>query len=188
MRAFWHLQLVGMVALGIAPAYAQGPAIHGFNGTMATEATIKDEQKAAHKIVVKTADGIEHVYDAAKGLVVHGGKDPLSDLRPGTTVIIHYTADNTAHEIDRVGDGGLSTTEGIATKIDRGKKEITIRYDNGKIEKLKLTDRAAADVGKNIAEDTRVVMYYSEEAGGKVTHYFKKREDHGAPRQFQALP
>ena len=177
MRPFWRLALVGLVAFGVAPAYAQqGPPIHGFNGTMATEATIKAEQKAAHKIVVETEDGVEHIYDSAKGLVVHGGKDPLSDLKPGTTVVIHYTADNTAQEIDRVGPDGLSTTEGIVTKIDRTKKAITIRYDNGKVETLKLTDRAAADVGKNIEADTRVVVYYSNEAGGKVTHYFKKRE------------
>ncbi len=175
MRAPWHLALVGMVGFGIAPAYAQVP-IHGFNGTMATEATIKSEHQAANKIIVATEDGAEHVYDAAKGLVVHGGKDALSDLRPGTTVIVHYSADNTAQEIDRVGPGGLSTTEGIATKIDRGKKEITVRYDNGKTEKLKLTDRAAADVGKNVGEDSRIVVYYSDEAGGRVTHYFKKRE------------
>ena len=176
MQAFWHLELVGMLALGMAPTYAQGPPIGGFNGTIATEATIKAEHKAANKIVVETEDGIEHIYDAAKGVVVHGGKDPLSDLKPGTTVIIHYTADNTVQEIDRVDAGGLSTTEGMATKIDRGKKEITVRYDNGKIEKLKLTDRAAADVGKNIGEDMRVVVYYSDEAGEKVTHYFRKRE------------
>jgi hypothetical protein len=175
MRASWHLALVGMVALGIPTAYAQ-PPIPGVTGTIATEATIKDEQKAGNKIIVATEDGVEHVYGAAKGLVVHGGNDSLSDLTPGTTVIVHYTADNnTAQEIDRVGPGGLSTTEGIATKIDRRKKEITIRYDNGKIEKLKLTDRAAANVGKNVGEDTRIVVYYSDEAGAKVTHYFKKR-------------
>jgi hypothetical protein len=63
--------------------------------------------------------------------------------------------------------------EGIATKIDRGKKQITIRYDDGRIETLKLTDRAAADVGRSIGPDTRIVVYYSDEAGGKVTHYFK---------------
>ena len=175
MRAAWHLSLVGMVGLGIATAHAQVP-IHGVNGTTATEATIKSEHKAANKIVVATEDGAEHVYDAAKGLVVHGGKDALADLRPGTTVIIHYTAGNTVEEIDRVGPGGLSTTEGIATKIDRGKKEITVRYDNGKTEKLRLTDRAAADAGKNVAEDTRIVVYYSEDAGERVTHYFKSRE------------
>jgi hypothetical protein len=173
MPRFSCLALVSMVGLGIAPAYAQGPPIHGFNATIATEATIKAEHKAANKIVVETEDGVEHLYDVAKGLVVHGGKDPLSDLKPGTTVIIHFTTDNTAQEIDRVGPDGLSATEGIATKIDRGKKEITIRYDNGKIEKLKLTDRAAADVGTNFGEDTRIVVYYSDEAGGKVTHYFR---------------
>ena len=182
MRPFKGLALVGMIALGVVPAQAQGPAIHGLTGTIATEATIKEEHKAAHKIVVETADGVEHVYDAAKGLVVHGGKDPLSDLKPGTTVIIHATADNTAQEIDRVGSDGLSVTEGIATKIDRGKKEITIRYDNGTIETLKLTDRAAADVGKNIGADTRIVVYYSDDAGGRVTHYFKSE---GTKRRSQ---
>jgi len=143
---------------------------------MATEATITDEQKAATKVIVKTEEGVEHIYSAAKGLVVHGGKDLLSELKPGTTVIIHYTADDTAQEIDRVGADGLSITEGIATKIYRGKKEITIRYDNRKIETLKLTDRAAADVGKRISEDMRVIAYCSDEAGRKVTHYFKKLE------------
>src|ERR1700732_2628163 len=112
MRVFWHLQLIGMLSVGIASTYAQGLPIGGVTGTMATEATIKDEHKAANKIAVETKDGIEHVYDAAKGLVVHGGKDPLSDLKPGTTVIVHYTADNKLQEIDRVGAGGLSTTEG----------------------------------------------------------------------------
>ena len=176
MRALWFSSLLGMAALGIAPAYAQGPpAIHGVTGTIATEATIKDEHKAANKIAVETADGVEHVYDAAKGVVVHGGTDPLAGLKPGTTVVIHYSADNTVQEIDRVGPGGLSTMEGIATKIDRKKKQITIRYDDGRIETLKLTDRAAADVGRNIGPDTRIVVYYSDQAGGKVTHYFKTK-------------
>ena len=174
MRHFSRFALIVVVALGNARAYGQGqgPAIHGVTGTIATEATIKDEHKAINKIAVVTEDGVERVYDAAKGLTVHGG-DPLAGLKEGTTVIIHYSPDNAVQEIDRVGPDGLSTTEGVATKIDRGRKEITIRYDNGKIEKLKLTDRAAASVGKNIAADTRIVVYYSDEAGAKVTHYFK---------------
>jgi hypothetical protein len=179
MRPFCYFPLVGVLALAAAPLHAQTPPpIHGVTGTIATEATIKEEHKAANKIVVATEDGAEHVYDAAKGLAVHGGKDPLADLKPGTTVIIHYSPDNTAREIDRVGVGGLSTTEGIATKIDRGKKRITIRYDGGRIETLQLTDRAAADVGKDIGPDSRVVVYYSNVAGAKVTHYFKKVDKH----------
>ena len=162
------------VALLCAPAYGQTrPPIHGVTGTIATEATIKEEHKAANKIAVATEDGVEHVYDAVTGLKVHGGNEALADLKPGTTVVIHYSPDNTVQEIDRVGDGGLQTTEGMATKIDRGKKELTVRYDNGKVEKLKLTDRAASDAGRNISPDTRIVVYFSEGEGGKVTHYFK---------------
>ena len=182
MRIATVTQLVGVVALAFAPhAYAQRPtAIQGVTGTIATEATIKDEKKAGNKIVVATEDGAEHVYDAAKDLVVHGGKNPLADLKPGTTVVIHYTPDNTVHEIDRVGENGLSVTEGIVSNIDRGKKEITIRYDNGKTETLLLTDRAAVDAGlalKNIpAGSTRVVVYYSDAAKGKIAHYFKQKK------------
>jgi hypothetical protein len=182
MRIATMTQLVGVVALAFASdAYAQRPpAIQGVTGTIATEATIKDEKKAGNKIVVATEDGAEHVYDAAKDLVVHGGKNPLADLKPGTTVVIHYTADNTVHEIDRVGENGLSVTEGIVSNIDRGKKEITIRYDNGKTETLLLTDRAAVDAGlalRNIpAGSTRVVVYYSDAAKGKIAHYFKQKK------------
>ena len=156
----------------------QPPAIHGLTGTIATEATIKDEHKAANKIVVKTADGVDHVFDGAKDLLVHGGKD-LSDLKPGTTVVVHYTADAAgplAREIDRVGSNGLGVTEGMVTKIDRGKKEIRIRYDNGKVETLGLTARAAVDGDLDFraapAGTTRIVVYYSEEAGHKMAHYF----------------
>ncbi len=50
MRTSWSLTIVGVVALGIAPAHAQTPPpIHGVTGTIATEGTIKSEQKAAHK-------------------------------------------------------------------------------------------------------------------------------------------
>jgi len=177
MRVSTFLWLLPVSALGIAPAHAQmPPPIHGVTGTIATEATIKDEHKAANKVAVETKDGIDHVYDAVKGLKVHGGSDALADLKPGTTVVIHYTPDNTVREIDRIDADGLSTSEGMATKIDRKKKELTIRYDNGRTEKLMLTDRAAADAGRNITPDTRIVVYYSTEAGAKVTHYFKAIE------------
>jgi hypothetical protein len=175
-------QLIGVVALAFASnAYAQRPpAIQGVTGTIATEATVKDEKKAGNKIVVATEDGTEHVYDAAKDLVVHPGKNPLSDLKPGTTVVIHYTPDNAVHEIDRVGENGLSVTEGIVSNINRGKREITIRFDNGKTETLQLTDRAAVDAGRALKSvpdgTTRVVIYYSEEAKGKIAHYFNQKK------------
>jgi hypothetical protein len=184
MRASRSRLLIGFAALGIASGVSAQtpPPIHGVTGTLATEGTIKSEQKAANKIAVATEDGVEHVYDAAKDLLVHGGKSPLADLRPGTTVIVHYTVEEggaLAREIDRVGDEGLKVTEGTVTAIDRGKKEITVRYDGGVTEKLQLTDRAAVDAGLDIRNappgTTRIVLYYSDEAGRKIAHYFKRK-------------
>ena len=184
MRKLWFAELVGIAAFWTAAPmlYAQAPpAIHGVTGTVATRQTIKDEHQAANKVVVATEDGVEQVFDAATGVLVHGGKS-LTDLKPGTTVVVHYTTDATgavAQEIDRVGAGGLSVTEGMVTKIDRGKKEITVRYDNRKTETLTLTDRAAEDAGQDFrnapAGTTRIVVYYSNEAGRKVAHYFKQK-------------
>jgi hypothetical protein len=183
MRLWGQSLFIGMVALCTAAALdaQQPPAIHGVTGTIATDATIKEEHKAANKIVVKTEDGVEHVFEGAKDLLVHGGKD-LSDLKAGTTVVVHYTADangELAREVDRVGTNGLSVTEGVVTKIDRGKKQIQIRYDNGSTETLGLTARAAVDGEPDFRNlppgTTRVVVYYSENAGHKIAHFFKPR-------------
>jgi hypothetical protein len=96
-------------------------------------------------------------------------------------VVVHYTiAGNEAAvtEIDHVGDEGLEITEGIVSHVDRRHEEITIRFDNGKTETLRLTDRAAAEAGteldRAVPGTTKVVVYYRDEAGRKVAHFFKK--------------
>ena len=171
MRASILVQLSGIIALGAAPLYAQTPPpIHGVTGTIATDATIKAEGKAANTIVVKTEDGVEHVYHAVTG--GKRGKGVLADLTPGTTVLVHYRADHAPVKADRAGTDGLTTTEGIATKIDGGKKEITVRYDDGRIETLKLTERESAKVDANISADARIVVYSTTGSSQKVARYF----------------
>jgi hypothetical protein len=140
--------------------------------------------RAANVIVVTTVDGVEHMYHFAKDLVVHGGKgsgvDALEGLREGSTVVVHYTVSGTeesAQEVDRFGDEGLKITEGVITNIDRRRKEITIRFANGKTETLRMTDRVAAEseeVLQGSGADAKIIVYYSDEAGRKVAHYFKK--------------
>jgi hypothetical protein len=73
MRISSHRSLfIGIVALCRAAALdvQQPPVIHDLTGTIATEATIKDEHKAANKIGVKTEDGtedgVEHIFDGAR--------------------------------------------------------------------------------------------------------------------------
>jgi hypothetical protein len=148
------------------------------------EGTMKQFYRAANVVVVTTMDGMEHVYHFTKDLIVHGGKKPgvdaLEGLREGTTVVIHQTTGGSqasAEEIDVLGEEGLKSTEGMVTNIDRRKKEITIRYNNGKTETLQMTSRAAAETEASIderGEEARIVVYYTDEAGRKIAHYFKK--------------
>jgi hypothetical protein len=154
-------------------------------GTVATEGTIKTFYKALNTVVVTTADGVEHAYHFTKDLVVHGGKgtgvDALAGLREGSTVVVHHSAQGgqeSAAEIDRVGDEGLKITEGTVIDINRSKKQITIRYSNGKTDTLRLTDRAATESDADLAnaekDASKIVVYYTEEGGQKVAHVFKK--------------
>jgi hypothetical protein len=151
---------------------------------IALEGTMKRFYRAANVVVVTTMDGMEHVYHFTKDLIVHGGKksgvDALEGLREGTTVVIHHATTESralAEEIDVLGEGGLKSTEGMVTNIDRRNREITIRYNNGKTETLQMTSRAAAEAeaaNDESGEEARIVVYYSDEAGRKVAHYFKK--------------
>lgn len=180
IRRRWPVAAPTVVAtlLMIAPLAAQSPPPP--TGTIALEGTMKKVYRATNVIVVATLDGVERVYHFAKDLVVHGGKkdEALVDLREGTTVVVHFlpnASEPIAQEIDRIDVEGLDPTEGVVTRIDRGRRQITLRYDNGRTETFQLTERAAAE---NAASDAalmqgRVVIYYSNEARDKVVHYFR---------------
>lgn len=141
MRTHATIALMSIAVFSATPAlYAQrAPAIPGVTGTIATEETVKDEHKAANKAAVAVKDAV--TPDDNKG--------PLADLKPGTTVVIRH---------------GSDVTEGIVSKIERSSNEITVRYDNKKVEKLVLADRSAGD--------TRTVEY-TNDIKQKVTRYFR---------------
>ena len=175
---------LGAVLIPSAPALPQNrPPLQE---PIALEGTMKQFYRAANVVVVTTLDGMEHVYQFTKDLIVHGGKKPgvdaLEEMHEGTTVVIHQRLGGSqpvAEEIDVIGDEGLKTTEGVVTHINRRKKEITIKYANGGTETLQMTSRAAGESDTGIDESgagasSRVVIYYSDEAGHKVAHYFKK--------------
>jgi len=72
----------------------------------------------------------------------------------------------------------LKVTEGTVTNINRRRRQITIRFDDKTTETLQLTERAARDVGHELegpaAQAGRVTVYYADEGGQKVAHYFRK--------------
>jgi hypothetical protein len=183
MGSGWILACALGVVLNLPPLQAQDrPPL---KEPIALEGTMKQFYKAANVLVVTTIDGVEHVYHFTKDLIVHGGKKPgvdaLEGLREGTTVVIHQGTGGpqaTADELDVLGDEGLKITEGVVTDIDRRKKEITIRYNSGRTETLQMTSMAAAEseaaLNVKSGEAIRIVVYYSDEAGRKTAHYFKK--------------
>ena len=181
----WPAALAVMMALPVCTTVNAQERPPLPNEPVATQGTVKQFYRGLNYVVVKTADGVEHVYNFTKNLVVHGGKkpggDPLGGLRAGTSVAVHYSlsdANASAQEIDVLGDTGLSFTEGVVAGIDRDKKEITVRFANGRTEKFEMTSRAAAESEALLDESgvtaTRIIIYYADDSGHKVAHYFKK--------------
>jgi len=175
----------GLLAFPRPLAAQERPPISGATGTIALDGTVDQEYAGANTVIVKTVDGVRHVFHFTKDLVVHGGTrtgvDALQGLRAGTTVAVHYTVTggNAAlHEIDLIGNDGLEMTEGTVVHIDRGRKQITIRFGERDTETFQLTERAALDAGRDLdgasAGTARVTVYYTDDAGHKVAHFFKK--------------
>jgi hypothetical protein len=175
-------------ALLVRPAVRaeqQPPPINGVTGTIALEGTVDQTSEAGKTVIVKTVDGIRHLFHVTEKTVVHGGAasgtDTLGGLEAGSRILVHYTAtagQQTAHEVDRLDGKGLKTIEGVVTRVDRGGRELSLRLADGSTQTLRLTERAATDVGRDVdsaADDaTRVVVYYADEAGQQVAHYFKR--------------
>jgi flagellar hook-associated protein FlgK len=183
----WTLFACGSLLVGLPTSVTgqEPPAIPAVTGTIALEGTMDKTYRAANTIVVKTMDGVEHLFHLTGRTVVHGATstadETLQGLDEGSTIVVHYTVDgekHTAHEIDRVGEGGLNAMKGVVTRVDRARQQMTIRLADGSEETLRLTERSAADVGKDLDEapkdTTSVIVYYSDEAGHRVAHYFKR--------------
>jgi hypothetical protein len=158
----------------------------------AVKGTVTKLDSAGKTVTVKTEDGAEHTVHMVDRTSVHGaesvakaaGKDTKETyygLRKGSKVVLHYSkrgSDETAEEIDYIGKNGLKATEGTVAKVDRDGKTITVKTAKGAEETYRIADKATVDAAKDIgqaAEKTgKVTVYYSEEGGRKVAHFFEK--------------
>jgi hypothetical protein len=169
------------LAMFSAPAHAQEVPLPGVTGTIGLDGTVDKFYAVTHSAIVKTADGVRHLVRLTHRTAVHGtapaAEDAFDKLEEGSRVAVHYVTDGstkTAVEIDRVGDGGLKVAEGVVVGIDRAARRLDIRRSDGSRLTLRLTDRAADAVGSDVATKTRVIVYYAENGGERVAHYFKK--------------
>jgi hypothetical protein len=154
----------------------------------AVEGRIEKIDHAAKTVVVEAKDGTEHTFHFVGPTTGHGAdmaaeaaKESFHGLKEGSDVIVHYTAkgsEETAEEIDHIGEGGLKTTEVTVSHLDRGAKSVTIKTADGTEQAFRLTSHAADEAGKDISDGAdksgKVTVYYTEEAGHKVVHFVSK--------------
>ncbi len=155
--------------------------------TRSVEGLVIKVDHAAKTMVVKAADGTEYTMHLVERTVLYGGNETYKGaeeasrgLQEGSRVVVHYTkqgSDETAEEIDRIGTHGLKMSEGTITKLDRVTRTMTIKIADGTEEIYQLTEHAieAAGIETEAAAKTsaHAILYYSDEAGQKVVHFFK---------------
>jgi hypothetical protein len=180
-----HMRIIGIAVL-VASLTSFGFAVE--HVVTATHGTITKIDATAKTIAVKTADGTEHIFYWAKDTSVHGvkaadlaAKDSWHGLKESSEVVAHSTkrgTKDTAIEVDKVGDAGLTRTEGTIKESDRSGKKLVIESADGTEHAFKLTRHAAADAGKDVAASTekgaKVAVYATEDSGEKVAHFFEK--------------
>jgi hypothetical protein len=160
-------------------------AVSAADTVLAVHGTISKMDSSTKTIVVKAADGTEHtLHFVAKTTVLGteaGAKDTFHGLQQGSEVVAHYTttgAEDSAAEVDMVGKGGLKASEGTISKLDRGGKDLAVKSADGTEQTFKLADHAAQDGAKDVdkaaEKSAKVTVYYTEEAGKKIAHFFEK--------------
>ena len=151
------------------------------------EGTVKKIDSSTKTVLLATKDGTEHAFHFGERTTVHGVKavakgseDALHGLKEGSEVAVHYTTKgtvDTAEEIDHIGKDGLKATEGTIKKIDHGAKTVTIATADGTERTFRFLGRGVRDTGRDVErgadKSARVTVYYTEEGGDKVAHFFK---------------
>ena len=168
--------------LQVTVAAMLAPPSFAVEAVSAVHGTISKIDSGAKTIVVKTADGTEHTFRFIAKTTVHGteagAKDTFRGLKEGSEVVAHYTAkgaENTAVEVDRVGKDGLKSMDGTVSEIDRGGKKLVVKSADGTEQAFKIADHAAEETGKGAEKSAKVTVYYTEDAGKKIAHFFQGR-------------
>ena len=169
-----HAYWLGALFLGLAtPLMAGQVPIHGVTGTIALPENVDNFYSGLNKALAKTNDGIHHI-SRQKKTRVDGRAASLDGLQPGAAVVVHYTVkgiQTSANPIDAIRGNGVTPNDGIVMKVDRQRNHITIEFADGTTETLRITHDQLDDSN---ARRSRMIVYYSDVSGRKVSRYFKR--------------
>jgi hypothetical protein len=158
---------------------AQGSPPPPINPTMVPEGSSNTFYKGAHAILVAAAEGVVHVYEFTKDLILPGKHtDALADLREGSTVAVQEKVAGrsaAADEADANGNARAGVTEGTVTKVDRRHAQITVRFAEGKNGSFQLADAHAKGSGPHgSAPEPPVEISYAGKDGTRIKQLFSK--------------
>jgi hypothetical protein len=180
MIRFAKLSLIVAVALfAFVSARAADDVVSAVHGT------VTKTDAAAKTIAVKTADGTVHTFKWTDKTVTHGTEvgatDTFHGIKEGSDVAVHYTVkgvDKSATEVDRLGKDGVKSVDGVVEKVGEGGKTVTIKTADGTEKVFTTTGHdtavAAKDLGKGAEKAGKVTVYYTEDGGKAVAHFFEK--------------
>jgi uncharacterized RmlC-like cupin family protein len=154
------------------------------------QGTVEKIDVTTRSIVVRAQDGTEHTFHVVKDTLFQGSQnaedksgDAFHGLKEGAQVGVHYSSEQgqeTAQEIDRLGNQGLKASQGELVKIDATAKTVTIRAQDGSVHIYQMSSNAAQEFGKNVSETAqksgKVTVYYTEQAGHRVAQLFSKKD------------
>ena len=154
----------------------------------AVHGTVTKLDSGTKTMVVKAKDGTEHtihftdktaVWGADK--TAAGAKDSFKGLSEGSEVVVHYSVKGTeksATEVDKVGKDGLKYVDGTVTKVGKDGKTVVVKAADGTEHTFDVAGHDTADAAKGIGKGAdktgKVTVYYTEEGGKKVAHFFEK--------------
>ena len=170
MRKLGTLAICTILAAVICVAQDVVSIVHG---------TIKKVDNVTKTVVVKTADGTEHTIKVTGQTTYKGTKAGLDGLKDGTEVVARTTGkglDETGVEIGKIGKDSVKVTKGTIVKVDNGAKTVVVKTADGTEKTFDFTENAGKDMGKAVGAGTekgaKVTVYYTEESGKKIAHFF----------------
>jgi hypothetical protein len=141
--------------------------------------TITKVDHGTKTVVVKTTDGTEHTLKVTGQTTYKGTKEGFDGLKEGTEVVVHETGKGTKEtglEIGKISDDGVKVTEGTVVKVDHGTKTVVVKSADGTEKAFDYTETAGKDMGEGVGAGTekgaKVTVYYTEEGGKKIAHFF----------------
>ncbi|HEY2120641.1 MAG TPA: hypothetical protein VGH37_15735 [Candidatus Acidoferrum sp.] len=76
----------------------------------------------------------------------------------------------------KIGKGSVKVTKGTVVKVDSGAKTVAVKTADGTEKTFDFTETAGKDMGQAVGAGTekgaKVTVYYTEESGKKIAHFF----------------